>query len=165
MKNIWIKIKWLPFFHWFFKLPKKWKQLITLTEEEGHQLAWKHTEIIQKRISMITLELGSQLSLNNHQFNFDNNSITILPFKIPRTKNKQCPIIYKDVKQVQQQLNCTNHSLQHLNQQTITISQYLFSFGKEEMRNIKINFFFNLFLNFIIIIIFCKVFRPIFHYS
>ena len=99
-----------------------------MTDEEGHQLALKHTEIIQKRISMTTSALGSQSSLNNHQFNFDNNSITILPFKIPRTKDKQCPIIYKDVKQVQQQLNYTNHSLQHLNQQTTIISQILFSF-------------------------------------
>ena len=142
MKNIWIKIKWLHFFHWFFKHQKKWKQLITLTDEEGHQLALKHTEIIQKRISMITSALGSQSSLNNHQFNFDNNSITILPFKIPRTKDKQCPIIYKYVKQVQQQLNYTNYSLQHLNQQTTIISQFLFSFvlGRKKWETSKSTF-------------------------
>ena len=36
-------------------------------------------------------------------------------------------MIYKDIRQVQQQLNYTNHSLQHLTQQTTKISQFLFS--------------------------------------
>ena len=75
----------------------------------------------------ITLELGSQPLLNNHQFNFDNNSIFASIFKIPRTKDEQSPTIYKDIRQVQQQLNYTNHSLQHLTQQTTKISQFLFS--------------------------------------
>ena len=114
----------IPFFHWFFK---QRKQLITLRNEEGYQLAIKHSKNIQKRISMITLELGSQPPLNNHQFNFHNNSISTSPFKIPRTKDEQSPIIYKDIRQVQQQLNYTNHSLQHLSQQTTTISKFLFS--------------------------------------
>ena len=60
----------------------------------------------------ITLELGSQPLLNNHQFNFDNNSIFALPFKISRTKYEQSLIIYKDIRRVQQQLNYTNHFLQ-----------------------------------------------------
>ena len=92
----------IPFFYWFFKLRKQRKQLITLRNEEGHQLAIKHSENIQKRISTITSELGSQPPLNNHQFNFDNNSISAPPFKIPRTKYEQSPIIYKDIRQVQQ---------------------------------------------------------------
>ena len=50
----------IPFFYWFFKLRKQRKQLITLRNEEGHQLAIKHSENIQKRISTITSELGSQ---------------------------------------------------------------------------------------------------------
>ena len=58
----------IPFFHWFFKLRK---QLITLRDKEGHQLTIKHIEIVQKRISIITLELGFQPPLNNHQFNYN----------------------------------------------------------------------------------------------
>ena len=103
----------IHFFHWFFKLRKKRKQLITLRDEEGHKLALKHIEMIQKRISIRTSELGSQPPPNNHQFNFDNNSITASPFKILRTKDEQSPIIYKDIRQVQQQLNYTNHFLQY----------------------------------------------------
>ena len=49
----------IRFFHWFFKLRKQRKQLITLRDKEGHQLAIKHVEIVQKRISTITSELGS----------------------------------------------------------------------------------------------------------
>ena len=116
----------IPFFYWFFKLKKQRKQIITL-RDKGHQLAIKHSEHVQKRILTITSELGSQPPLNNHQFNFDNNSISASPFKIPRTKDEQSPIIYKDIRQVQQQLNYTNHSLQHLSQQTIKISNFLFS--------------------------------------
>ena len=103
------------------------KQIITLGDKEGHQLAIKHSEHVQKRILIITSELGSQPPLHNHQFNFDNNSISASPFKIPRTKDEQSPIIYKDIRQVQQQLNYTNHSLQHLSQQTTKISKFLFS--------------------------------------
>ena len=117
----------IPFFYWFFLLRKQIKQIITLRNEERHQLAIKHSENVQKRILTITLELGSQPPLNNHQFNFDNNSIFVSPFKILRTKDEQSPIIYKDIRQVQQQLNYTNHSLQHLNQQTTKFSQFLFS--------------------------------------
>ena len=91
----------IPFFYWFFKLKKQRKQIITLRDKEGHQLAIKHSENIQKRILTITSELGSQPPLNNHQFNFDNNSISASPFKIPRTKDEQSLIIYKDIKQVQ----------------------------------------------------------------
>ena len=115
----------IHFFCWFFKHRKQRKQLITLRNEKWHQLAIKHSKDVQKRISTITSELGSQPPLNNHQFNFDNNSIYASPFKIPRTKNEQSLIIYKDIRQVQQQLNCTNHSLQHLTQQTTKISQFL----------------------------------------
>ena len=75
------------FFHWFFKLRKKGKQYLTFRDEEGHQLALKHTKIIQKRISTITSKLSSQSPLTNHQFNFDNNSIIVSPFKISRTKD------------------------------------------------------------------------------
>ena len=32
----------IPFFYWFFKLRKQRKQLITLRNEEGHQLEIKH---------------------------------------------------------------------------------------------------------------------------
>ena len=117
----------IPVFYWFFLLKKQRKQLITLRNKEGHRLAIKHSKNIQKRILTITLELGSQLPLNNHQFNFDNNSIYVSPFKIPRTKDKQRPIIFKDIRQIQQ-LNYTNRSLQHLNQQTTKISQFLFFF-------------------------------------
>ena len=98
----------IPFFYWFFKLRK---QLITLRNEEGHQLAIKHSENIQKIILTITSELSSQPPLNSHQFNFDNNSISASPFKISRTKDEQSPIIYKDIKQGQQQLNYINYSL------------------------------------------------------
>ena len=141
MKNIWIKRKWLLIFSTgFSNLEKKKQQLITLRDKEWHQLAIKHTEIVQKRISTITSKLGSQPPLNNHQFNFDNNSIFASPFKISRTKDERSLIIYKDIRQVQQQLNnlfnlrtqkniniqkqlnYTNHSLQHLNQQTTKIS-------------------------------------------
>ena len=111
----------IHFFCWFFKLRKQRKQSITLRNEEGHQLAIKHSENVQKRFLTISSELGSQPPLNNHQFNFDNNSISVSPFKIPRTKDEQIFIIYKDIKQVQQQLNYTNHSLQHLTQQTTKI--------------------------------------------
>ena len=121
----------IPFFPLIFQTQKTKKTSITLKCEKEHQLALKHTKIIQKRISTITLELGSQPSLNNHQFNFDNNSISVSSFKIPRTKDEQSPIIYKDIRQVQQQLNYTNNSLQHLNQQTIKISQLLFSSALE----------------------------------
>ena len=34
----------IHFFHWFFKLRKKQKQIITLRYEEGYQLALKHRE-------------------------------------------------------------------------------------------------------------------------
>ena len=44
----------IPFFYWFFKLKKQRKQLMTLRNEEGHQLAIKHSENIQKRILTIT---------------------------------------------------------------------------------------------------------------
>ena len=127
MNNIWINRKWQFFFYRFFILKKQRKQLITLRNKEGHRLAIKHSKNIQKRILTITLELDSQLPLNNHQFNFDNNSISVSPFKIPRTKDEQSPIIYKDIRQVQQQLNYTNHSLQHLTQQTTKIEKFLFS--------------------------------------
>ena len=90
----------IPFFHWFFKLRKQRKQLITLRDKEGHQLTIKHIEIIQKIFSTITLDLGSQPPLNNHQFNFDNNSISTSPFKVSRTKDEQILIIYKDIRQV-----------------------------------------------------------------
>ena len=90
-------------------------------------MAIKHSENVQKRILTITSELGSQPPLNNHQFNFDNNLISASPFKIPITKYEQSPIIYKDIRQVQQQLNYTNHSLQHLSQQITKISKFLFS--------------------------------------
>ena len=50
----------IPFFHWFFKLRKQRKQLITLRDKEGHQLAIKHTEMNQKRISTITSKVSSQ---------------------------------------------------------------------------------------------------------
>ena len=131
----------ISFFYWFFKLRKQIKQLITLRDNEEHQLALKHTKIIQKRISTITLELGSQPSLNNHQFNFDNNSISVSSFKIPRTKDEQSPIIYKDIRQVQQQLNYTNHSFQHLAQQTTkNFSIFVFFCPKrEDRRNIKMS--------------------------
>ena len=33
----------IHFFYWFFKLRKQRKQLITLRNEEGHQLAIKHS--------------------------------------------------------------------------------------------------------------------------
>ena len=89
----------IPFFYWFFLLRKQIKQIITLRNEEGHQLAIKHTENVQ-RISTITS--GSQPPLNDHQFNFDNNSISTSPFKIPRTKDEQSLVIYKDIRQVQQ---------------------------------------------------------------
>ena len=36
----------IPFFYWFFKLRKQRKQLITLRNEEGHQLAIKHSKNI-----------------------------------------------------------------------------------------------------------------------
>ena len=114
----------IPFFHWFFKLRKQRKQLIILRDKEGHQLTIKHIEIIQKIFSTITLDLGSQPPLNNHQFNFDNNSISTSPFKVSRTKDEQILIIYKNIRQIQQQLNYTNHSLQHVNQQTTKISQF-----------------------------------------
>ena len=145
----------IPFFHWFFKLRKQRKQLIILRDKEGHQLTIKHIEIIQKIFSTITLDLGSQPPLNNHQFNFDNNSISTSPFKVSRTKDEQILIIYKNIRQIQQQLNYTNQSFQHLHQQTTKIfSIFVFFYpGKEDERNIKINFFFKLFLNFIIIII------------
>ena len=78
----------IPFFYWFFLLRKQIKQIITLRNEERHQLAIKHSENVQKRILTITLELGSQPPLNNHQFNFDNNSISVSPFKIPRSKDE-----------------------------------------------------------------------------
>ena len=78
MKNIWIKRKLLfLFFYWFFKLKKQRKQIVTLRDKEGHQLAIKHSKNIQKTILTITSELGSQPPLNNHQFNFDNNSISV----------------------------------------------------------------------------------------
>ena len=101
----------IPFLYWFFKLRKQRKKLITLRNEKGHQLAIKHSENIQKIILTITSELSSQPPLNSHQFNFDNNSISASPFKISRTKDEQSPIICKDIRQVQQQLNFTNHSL------------------------------------------------------
>ena len=85
----------IHFFYWFFLLIKQRKQIITLRNEDGHQLAIKHTKNVQ-RISTIT----SQPPLNNHQFNFDNNSISASPFKIPRTKDEQSFIIYKDIRQV-----------------------------------------------------------------
>ena len=78
----------IPFFYWFFLLRKQIKQIITLRNEERHQLTIKHSENVQKRILTITLELGSQPPLNNHQFNFDNNSISVSPFKIPRSKDE-----------------------------------------------------------------------------
>ena len=34
----------IPFFYWFFLLRKQWKQIITLRNEERHQLAIKHSE-------------------------------------------------------------------------------------------------------------------------
>ena len=115
MKNTWIKRKWLFLFSiGFSNLENKENKRITLRDKVGYQLAIKHAKIVQKRISIITLELGSQPPLNNHQFNFDNNSIFASIFKIPRTKDEQSPTIYKDIRQVQQ-LNYTNHSLQHLN--------------------------------------------------
>ena len=114
----------IHFFHWFFLLRK---QIITLRNEEGHQLGIKHLENIQKRILIITSKLGSNPPLNNHQFTFDNNLISVSPFKIPRTNDEQSPVIYKDIRQVQQQLNYKNHSSQHLTQQTTKISQFLFS--------------------------------------
>ena len=61
--------------------------------------------------------LGSKPHLNNHQFNFDN--------------NLQSLIIYKDIRQVQQQLNCTNHSLQHLTQQTTKFLNFCFLLPRE----------------------------------
>ena len=72
--------------------------------------------------------LGSQPHLNNHQFNFDNNLQSLI---IPRTKNEQSLIIYKDIRQVQQQLNCTNHSLQHLTQQTTKFLNFCFLLPRE----------------------------------
>ena len=44
----------IPFFYWFFLLRKQIKQIITLRNEEGHQLAIKHSENVQKRILTIT---------------------------------------------------------------------------------------------------------------
>ena len=129
MKNTWIKRKWLFLFSiGFSNLENKENKRITLRDKVGYQLAIKHAKIVQKRISIITLELGSQPPLNNHQFNFDNNSIFASIFKISRTKDEQIPTIYKDIRQVQQQLNYTNHCLQHLNQQTTKNFQFLFSF-------------------------------------
>ena len=58
----------IHFFYWFFKLKKQRKQIITLRYKEGHQLVIKHSKHIQKRILIITSELGSQPPLNNHQF-------------------------------------------------------------------------------------------------
>ena len=78
----------IPFFYWFFLLRKQIKQITTLRDKEGHQLAIKHSKNVQKRILTITSELGSQPPLNNHQFNFDNNSIFASPIKIPRTKDE-----------------------------------------------------------------------------
>ena len=45
MKDTWIKRKWLFLFSiGFLNLENKKKQLITLRNEEGHQLALKHLE-------------------------------------------------------------------------------------------------------------------------
>ena len=95
---------------------------------------WRRTPISNKTLRKYSKknfnnnsELGSQPPLNNHQFNFDNNSISVSPFKISRTKDEHSLIIYKNIRQVQQQLNYTNHSLQNLTQQITKISQFLFS--------------------------------------
>ena len=37
----------IHFFHWFFLLRKQRKQIISLRNEEGHQLAIKHSESVQ----------------------------------------------------------------------------------------------------------------------
>ena len=44
----------IPFFYWFFLLRKQIKQIITLRNEEGRQLAIKHSENVRKRILTIT---------------------------------------------------------------------------------------------------------------
>ena len=44
----------IPFSYWFFLLRKQRKQIITLRNEEGHQLAIKHSENVQKSILTIT---------------------------------------------------------------------------------------------------------------
>ena len=67
------------------------KQIITLGDKEGHQLAIKHSEHVPKRILTITSELGSQPPLNNHQFNFDNNSILHHPSKFQEPKMNKVP--------------------------------------------------------------------------
>ena len=72
MKITWIQKKWLFLFSiGFSNLENKENKLITLRDKEGHQLTIKHIEIVQKRISIITLELGFQPPLNNHQFNYN----------------------------------------------------------------------------------------------